>query len=118
MIKVRTLAKEYQDLSDLLLIDGVFRVYKNVAPEGTPMPFLVWSMTSSSPIDGIDCAGKESFWDLQFDVYSGDQEECDDISDTVIDFINSFGRFKGYLSSPTVVGEYRNTLKAFAIDAT
>lgn len=118
MIKIRTMAKSFAPFEGKFLVNGVLKVYRDVAPEGAKMPFLVWSMTSTSPIDSVDCAGSESDWSLQFDVYSGDWEECDNLSDITIDFINSFGRFKGYVKSPTVIGECRNTLKAFAITKT
>lgn len=118
MIKIRTLASKYEPLRLALTEGGRLKVYRDIAPEGSEMPFLVWSITNSSPISGIDCSGDESEWVLQFDVYAADQEVCDEIAGITIDFINSFGRFKGYVSSPVFVGEYRNTLKAFAIEPT
>lgn len=112
------MANNFEPFDGKFLVNGVLKVYRDVAPEGTKMPFLVWSMTSTLPIDAVDCAGSESSWDLQFDVYSVDWDECDTLAGITIDFINSFGRFKGYIKAPTVIGECRNTLKAFAIEST
>lgn len=118
MIKVRTLAKNYAPLAAIVTDadTGALKVYRNVAPEGTKEPFLVWTMVSGNPLNYQDCPNDTDKYELQFDCYHYDDELMEDFANITRDFINSFARFTGYLPYPEEVGVYRESMSGFLID--
>lgn len=118
MLKVRTYL--YQDVNfrnNFLDLNGNFKVYRDLAPEGTELPFVVWSVVSSNAMNSIDCPADEDDFDLQFDVYASSEEERDRLSKVLRIGINTFARVQGYLPViETDEGYYRESLSASTID--
>lgn len=117
MIKVRTyLSEDIEILNALTKPNGSFSVFRDLAPEGEELPMVVWSITASSAMNNIDCAGVNDVYSLQFDVYASTQEGCDILAKKVRSAVNSFARSKGYINAPDLPGEYRKTFSAVLIN--
>lgn len=117
MIKVRTyLHEDVMIRNAFTKPNGSFSVFRDLAPEGEDLPLVVWSVTSSSAMNNIDCPGERDVYMLQFDIYASSQEECDILARQVRATVNNFARSKGWVNSPELPGEYRKTFNALTIN--
>lgn len=56
-------------------VDG--RVFPDVAPEGTPEPWIVYGLAGGTPIADLDGLDELAHSRLQIDVYSSDSAEAE-----------------------------------------
>lgn len=74
---VKTL-KANTDLTKILGTNP-FKVFEDIAPEGTKFPYAVWSIIGARPENNLDCAAQIDHQSFQIVVYSTSQKEANEI---------------------------------------
>ncbi|MEK7947643.1 DUF3168 domain-containing protein [Pigmentiphaga sp. YJ18] len=69
------------------LVDG--RVFPDVAPEGTPEPWIVYGLAGGTPIVDLDGLDELAHSRLQIDVYSSDSAEAEVLMRSVVQALAS-----------------------------
>jgi len=71
------------------IVNAATQIWRSAAPQGTPRPYIVWSITSAVPENNLSAAPEIDFARISIDCYSNSQDQANTLGKAAQDAIEA-----------------------------